>query len=265
LNYSIPILLYHRIEDSSLSTAIAPKVFRQQLEFLAEQGWTSLSADEFSFVMNSGRAMPVRSFLITFDDGYESIAGPALDVLKEFDFKAIAFLSTRFISGAQYDPALSADDDSMKGFLSWDQVRALQSSGVVDCQSHSHSHRNFTDCSLAEISYDLETSTEILTHELVLPRAHFNHLAWPWGASTPEWREVAAAAGFKYQYTVARQSFRLGSPAQEIPRSCFDATSFAQFQRQIWLQSGQFSQLWDLAYPFGRKLRKLPGLIRQTF
>lgn len=259
--HSIPILLYHRIDESALSTATPPTEFRRHLEWLSDRGWRSLSREEFTFFMQSGKSLPSRSFLITFDDGYETIASAAFDILAEFGYSAISFISTRFLRDGTYNPRSSPDEAVSRAYLSWDQARALQSSGVIDCQSHTHTHRRFENCMLEDIAADLRTSLDILTHEMALPRSHFTHLAWPWGLSTPEWRSAAKNAGFTYQYTVARQSFHLESPLDEIPRTCFDAAAFPQFQRQLWLQSGQLSRMWNLAYPFGRKLRQLSGFL----
>jgi peptidoglycan/xylan/chitin deacetylase (PgdA/CDA1 family) len=262
LNYRIPILLYHRIEDSSASTATAPAVFRQHLAWLKEQGWKSLSADEFGFVMKSGRGLPDKSFLITFDDGYETVRTAALDILREFDFKAISFLSTKLLRDSGDRPGASADVENLDAYLSWDQVRELQASGLVDCQSHSHTHNNFSEYAIEQITRDLGTSVDLLSNGLRLPRSHFSHLAWPWGLSKAEWRQAATNAGFIFQYAVARQSCRIASALDEIPRTCFDANSFSRFQRQMWLQTGHLSQAWELAYPVGRRLRGLASFAR---
>lgn len=260
MNQPIPILLYHRIEDSDLSTATPPQVFRSHLRKLREEGWTSLSSEEFGYLMSTGRAAPERSFLITFDDGYASVATEAEGILREFGFTATLFVSTKFVRDPEAlpDPA----DANAASFLDWDQVRRLQSNGIIDCQSHTHSHRNFHECTETELRHDLIRSIDILASELDLPRSHFSHLAWPWGLSTPAWRALACGCGFRFQYTVARQAFRLDAPVDEIPRTCFDATGFSAFQRQLWLQTGQLAALWDIAYPMGRSLRRIAGMLR---
>lgn len=256
MSLPIPILLYHRIDDAQYSTSTSPLLFRQHLQWLKERGWRSLSADEFSFAMMTGRPFPARGFLITFDDGYESIRSAALDILREFDFKAISFLSTAFLrnAGDKCVPLLNIENP--EHYLSWNQARELQASGFIDCQSHSHWHNNFTDYSPEKLKQDLGTSMDVLAAELCLPKSHFSHLAWPWGLSRPVWRDIATAIGFKFQYGVSRQSARASGPLDQIPRTCFDATPFSHFQRQMWLQTSHLSSVWDMAYPWGRRLRR---------
>lgn len=261
MNQAVPILLYHRIDSSSLSTATRPAVFRRHLQWLCERKWQALGAEEFTYLMRTGKPVPPRSFVITFDDGYESIASAALPVLKDFKFPAIAFVSTRLVRDAEPAGSKEPDAHHAQCFLSWEQARALQSSGLVDLQSHSHAHKRFLDWPLADIAADLATSVDILSHQLALPRSHFTHLAWPWGESKPAWRSAASRAGFRYQYTVARHAFNATTPLDEIPRTCFDAVAFPHFQWQFWLQSGQLSSVWNAAYPYGRRLRQFANLL----
>lgn len=259
MDRGVPVLLYHRIDHSGLSTATPPQVFRQHLEWLSERGWRAIGAEEFGYFMRGGKALPPRSFLITFDDGYASMASAALPILQEFRYPAIGFVATEFLRAP--DTKTACADDAEAVFLSWPQVRALQAGGLIDIQSHTHTHRRFAGCSVEEIATDLATSLDLLTHELALPRSHFTHLAWPWGKSKPEWRAAAARSGFRYQYTVARSSFRPPMPLDEVPRTCFDASEFTRFQLQFWLQCGHFSPLWEAAYPYGRKLWQLTSLL----
>lgn len=256
MSFPIPILLYHRIDNSAFSTATSPQTFRLHLQWLKEHGWRSLSADEAAFAITAGRPLPAQSFLITFDDGYESIRSTAFDILREFDFRAIGFLSTAFLREPGNQRPVSAEIENPDHYLSWEQARELQASGIVDCQSHSHTHSNFTSHGLDSLKQDLDASVALLAAELRLPRRYFSHLAWPWGLSNPKWREAAAAAGFKYQYGVSRQSAKAGGPLDQIPRTCFDATPLPQFQHQLWLQTSALSPLWDVAYPLGRRLRQ---------
>ncbi|MDB5793965.1 MAG: hypothetical protein JWR25_344 [Noviherbaspirillum sp.] len=262
MNHPIPVLLYHRIEDSSASTATSPHVFRQQLASLKENGWKSLSAQEFAHTMKNGGPVRERSFLITFDDGYETVRTVALDILRDLDFKAISFLSTNLLRDPDITQEPLPEGERRDAYLSWDQARELQASGIVDCQSHSHGHQNFTGYSLDEIRQDLITSIDLLSTKLGLPRSHFSHLAWPWGLSRKEWRDIASDVGLSYQYMVGKQSARVSSPLDQIPRTCFDATNFTQFRRQVWLQTGRLSQAWDFAYPLGRLLRNLASTAR---
>jgi peptidoglycan/xylan/chitin deacetylase (PgdA/CDA1 family) len=257
MSLSIPILLYHRVDDSESRWSISttPAVFRQHMQRLHEQGWKALSAQEFAYVASAKKSVPARTCVITFDDSYESVASAAFPILKEFGFHAICFLSTKLMRGGPCASGLSPAEEA--AHLSWDQARELQASGLIDCQSHGHAHRNVNEMSAAELKHDLTTSIDILSDELRLKRRHFQHFAWPWGLSTAAGRAIAWEAGFLYQYTVARQSFSQRSPIDNIPRTCFDGADFGRFRRQMWLQAGSPGPVWNAAYPLARRLRHL--------
>ncbi len=72
---------------------------------------------------------------------------------------------------------------------------------------------------------------------------------------------MAARVGFQFQYSVARQTYRSGAALDQIPRTCFDNYGFGRFQRELWLQTGQLSPLWDSMYPYGRKARRMMKLL----
>lgn len=253
MSQPIPILVYHRVDDQCLSTSTSPHQFRQHLMWLSRQGWRSLSADEFAFYVSRRRDFPSRSFVLTFDDGYESIASAALPLLQELNFQAICFATTRAIRGTEPTASMATPDDEL--FLSWKQVRELQSGGHVEFQCHTHTHRRIDHYTAQTLAMDLDTSLHLLSSRLALPRTHFNHLAWPWGESTPESRGIAERCGIRYQYTVARAAFCHASSPYCIPRTCYDGASYRDFQMQLWLQCGPLSKPWHLMYPMARKLR----------
>lgn len=260
MTHFLPILLYHRIDDSHLSTATSPMVFRRHLEWLHDRGWRTLTAQEFAYHLRTGRPFPQSSFLLTFDDGYASLASTAFDILKELGFQAISFLSAKMLCDEAQASQMPPSPYEHPVFLSWSQVRELQSGGVFDFHSHTYSHERFDQWSLDDIRHDLGQSVDILVRELALPRRHFSHLAWPWGKSDPAWRAMAKECGFEYQYTVSRRAFRRDFPLDQIPRTCFDAVGLTRFQVQIELQAGQLSEAWNAAYPVGQSLRRFARL-----
>ncbi|HEY8606165.1 MAG TPA: polysaccharide deacetylase family protein [Noviherbaspirillum sp.] len=254
MTISLPILLYHRIDQARSSLSTSPAEFRRHLQWLSERGWRTLSLEQFAFYARSGKELPAHSFLLTFDDGYACLSASAADILREFNFSAVCFLCTRLLRGPQQDNNLAGVDNSC--FLDWNQARALQQSGVVEFQSHTHSHEKFGEATQREVMEDLGTSREWLAHELRLPKTMFNHLAWPWGESRESWRLAAMRCGLQYQYTVSRQAYSRSSPMQQMPRTCYDGATLANFQTQFWLQVGPLAGLWNSAYPVLRRLRR---------
>jgi hypothetical protein len=38
----------------------------------------------------------------------------------------------------------------------------------------------------------------------------------------------------------------------------------SSFQRQLWLQTGAAAPLWDIAYPFGKRLRDFSRVFKRA-
>lgn len=93
----IPVLVYHNIvereelkQNDIDSLTIAE--FSEQLKYLSDNGYTSISLDELYNWKNGKIDIPEKSVVITFDDGYLSFKSLAQPILQQYNFKAACFL-----------------------------------------------------------------------------------------------------------------------------------------------------------------------------
>jgi peptidoglycan/xylan/chitin deacetylase (PgdA/CDA1 family) len=102
------MLTYHRVvardrlrEVCSLPQIVTPlDHFEKQLDYLARH-YHVLSMDEFMKARQDRRAMPLRTAVITFDDGWEDNYSVAFPILKRRAIPATIFLSTDYIGTKQ--------------------------------------------------------------------------------------------------------------------------------------------------------------------
>jgi peptidoglycan/xylan/chitin deacetylase (PgdA/CDA1 family) len=102
------MLLYHRVVPRAALPSICslPQIvtpledFEEQLDFLASQ-YHILSLGEFGRVRQERRAMPLKTVVITFDDGWEDNYAHAFPALKRRGIPATIFLGTAYIGTAQ--------------------------------------------------------------------------------------------------------------------------------------------------------------------
>ena len=105
------ILGYHRILESAdphgfhfdveLISATA-EAFRRQMAWLRRH-YQPIRFDQFLEYAESGRQLPPRAVLVTFDDGYDDNYRIAYPILRELDMSAMFFVSTGHIeSGLPY-------------------------------------------------------------------------------------------------------------------------------------------------------------------
>jgi peptidoglycan/xylan/chitin deacetylase (PgdA/CDA1 family) len=142
----VPVFVFHSLE---------PDDFGRKLAYLADNGYVTLSADEYRDVVLGTRQAPERAVVLTFDDGRGSMYSVGLPLLRRHGMKGVVFLIPGRISsrpGAlpptwdevrEGRAAAAAVLDREQGdgaFLSWEEVEALAGTGLVDFQSHTLTH-----------------------------------------------------------------------------------------------------------------------------
>ena len=93
----IAVLVYHNIvqnEEEKLKDqdALTDREFEEQIKYLKDKGYYSLSLDEYYDWKQGKIDIPEKSVIITFDDGYYSFKYLAQKVLEKYEFKATCFL-----------------------------------------------------------------------------------------------------------------------------------------------------------------------------
>ena len=187
-----PVLCYHRIGGPlELGvTRVGRSVFARQMTALARAGWRTLSLAEFA-VKQTPHAVH-RTFLLTFDDGYASLADHAYPVLADLGFTATTFLITDFIGKTNtWDVRYTWKRLS---HLTWTDVEQWRARGF-QFASHGATHRRLTwlddPAALAELRRSRETLTSRLGPEA--GRA----VAYPFGAVNDRVVGHARAAGYE--------------------------------------------------------------------
>ncbi len=250
-------LCYHDVVSrwSGDPRAVEEGLFVQQIEFLRDRGAHFLSVNEL-LAAHQGRArLPARSVLLTFDDGCKSFHRRVLPVLRLYRIPAVLSVVTAWSEEV-------SDADCAEGVMSWEEIREVARSGLVDVGSHSHDlHRavpiNPQGSTAAATSrrYDAragryETEAEYrrrIAHDLALssrllqgnlgrqPRV----LTWPYGAYTAPAVEEARRAGYTVLLTIRDDingGIGLASQLDAVPRRMLEGNpSIQDFARGYWM------------------------------
>jgi hypothetical protein len=146
----IPVFVFHTIVPEELET---------QLRYLQDNGYTTLSLDEFLATVAGTRKPSPREVLLTFDDARSSFWLYGFPVLKKYGAKATLFAITGWTPDTPARPnlddvdqgtatreELAAIDPDDREICSWEELRHMHASGLVTVDSHSHLHRHvFTE------------------------------------------------------------------------------------------------------------------------
>jgi peptidoglycan/xylan/chitin deacetylase (PgdA/CDA1 family) len=211
---SVPILLYHAVADHPAATthrlSVTPRMLEDELEFLAGHGFTGITVSELADAYRTGGALPKRPVVLTFDDGYESVAQDAWPILRRHGFPATVFVTTGWIADAGEDAAGKPLDRMM----SWAQVRQLAAEGI-EIGAHSHSHPELDQLDNAALSWELRHSRDLLESAIGTP---VPALAYPFGYSSKRVRSAVSAAGYRCAAAVRNLRARPADDLFMLPR-----------------------------------------------
>lgn len=235
--HNIPVLMYHHVSPSAGMITSSPLNFERQIAWLAREGYHALDTAGFAAFL-AGQAMPRRSVLITFDDGYLDNWVYAHPVLKRHGMKAVIFLVTGWVhDGPRRAQAgsglpLPATPEHKAGkrllaegrgdelILRWSEIEAM--GDVFEFHSHTHTHTRWDQQarSLSEkrerVAHEMSHSRELLAARLGVDSTH---LCWPQGHFDADYLAEARAAGYRYFYTTdAYGQNRPGSDPEYIYR-----------------------------------------------
>jgi peptidoglycan/xylan/chitin deacetylase (PgdA/CDA1 family) len=193
----VAILGYHKVGPPPRSGwgtwyYVSEELFVGHLEALARGGWVPVDAAAFVRGLIDAAALPERTALITFDDGYASLFDGAVPHLERFGYPAVLFAPTDFVGRTN---AFDRDSEPKERICNWDELRELERHGV-SVQSHGASHRAFSELRAGERTLELERSKAALEDKLERPVELF---AYPYGddaAAAPDVREALVRAGY---------------------------------------------------------------------
>jgi len=197
-----PVLCYHRIGGPlELGvTRVGRSVFARQMTALARAGWRTLSLAEFArraVPVGAQHAAPLHNhpsheFLLTFDDGYASLADNTYPLLADLGFTATAFLITDYVGQTNtWDMRYTWD---RLQHLRWQEIERWQARGF-DFASHAATHRRLTWLDDAVMAAELGSSRDVLTARLGAGAGRA--IAYPFGAVDARVLRHTRSAGYE--------------------------------------------------------------------
>lgn len=133
-------LCYHNVEDFDPDqhyVGVTTRRFVEQLSWLQRNGFHAVSVDDILAARGGRKPLPDKSFLITFDDGYESFYTRAFPVLKALGVPVVLAIEGDWIEEARGGSVDYAGENAPRElFMTWAQVREVAASGLVEIASH---------------------------------------------------------------------------------------------------------------------------------
>lgn len=221
---AIPILAYHRFDPATPGpTTVTVATFESQLRRLADKGYRITKLRDAVAALRRPATGATSQAAITVDDGHRSVYSVLFPLIRRHRLPVTLFIYPSAISNADYA-------------MTWDQLREMQSSGLVDIQSHTYWHPNFNTERRRRSSADyrafvddqLRRSRATLEARL---RTKVDMLAWPFGIVDAELEAAAREAGYAVALAYEGGPAAPGADLLALPRiPVSDADRGAHFE-----------------------------------
>lgn len=239
----VRILLYHKVcdlpEGKYRDHAVPPASFARQMDYLSRNGFNVITLERFLEYREKSIKPPLKTVVITFDDGYMDNYLNAVPVLEEYNFKATFFVVSDYI-----------DSEEPFRFLDWDELMLSQFQEnkdhwlpltrrmILDMSargflfgSHTRSHPALDKVEKKVAVEELRGSKERLEEILSRPVISFSY---PYGELNETAKTLVKAAGYKVAVAVMGPGSTIKSDFFELGRVAIErCDSFLRFKNKL--------------------------------
>jgi poly-beta-1,6-N-acetyl-D-glucosamine N-deacetylase len=203
---AVPVLMYHDVVDQpSVYFDVSTAEFRQQLVQLKRSGANVIPLADLYDHLATGKDLPSRAVVLTFDDAYLGQFEKAYPLLKKFGYPATFFVHTGAV-GVK----------TSRDHLTWEQIKALDKEGLISIECHTISHpEDLRKCNGKQLVRELTESKKVLEEKLGR-RVRF--LAYPVGNANSRVARVAREAGYDMAFKMGPGWVKAPADAFFVPR-----------------------------------------------
>ncbi|PVZ88705.1 poly-beta-1,6-N-acetyl-D-glucosamine N-deacetylase PgaB [Serratia sp. S1B] len=226
-------LNFHNVREDVLKKddadlyAVNSRSLAEFFDWLSHSKWHPVSLQQIIDAREGKKPLPPNAIVLSFDDGLVSGYTQVFPLLKEYKFPAVFGIMTGWTNKTtKFDDEITYKNP--ENFMTWDEMREMQKSGLVDFVSHTDSlhigilanpqgneepsaitrqylknqQRYETDQEYQQRVYnDLLKSKQILEKQLGM---QVKAVIWPYGAVTPETEDIAKKAGLPISFSLGR-------------------------------------------------------------
>ena len=191
--------MYHRFNESKYpSTNIQMDIFKQQIEIIEDSNYKFNNPSEFEKMFSTPKIK--KEILITIDDAFLSFYQEAWPFLKKNKIPFILFVSTEPVG--------------KKGYMTWNQIREVESEDFAFIGHHSHTHDYLINETNDQFISDIEKANKIFLKELgYIP----NLFSYPFGEYSKFMRNYISK-NFKFAFGQHSGVIDLNKDKFELPR-----------------------------------------------
>ncbi|MBU2567801.1 MAG: polysaccharide deacetylase family protein [Elusimicrobia bacterium] len=211
------IMVYHKVDryrGGLKGLCVSPEAFDRQMDYLYRRGYRAIPLGSLvDSIINKKDILP-KTFVLTFDDGYENNYVNVLPVLKKYGWTATVFLNAGAIGQTVQYPMQPPEKH-----LTAEQIKEM--SGRFDFEPHGITHRALTGLSDDEIREEAEGSKKVVEQ---LTGKDADIFCYPFGEYNGRVINLLKEAGYRASCTTLPGIVRQDADAYQLPRFEFKET-----------------------------------------
>lgn len=235
----IPIITFHRVVDSENKKKYFPNdewvndlsVTDEELKYLYDNGWKSIDLDEFYCWYNKDCNFPVKTFVITIDDGDSEAYYNVLPVLEKYNFKATLFSIGRYI------PEVTEElNEPERLKLGYDKIKELRdNNSLLQVESHSYDLHHMVGKKEVVLTKSIdELKEDFINNE----KYEFTYFAYPYGQYNKKMLNAVSNSNIKMAF-----KFRHGTYATRLDNKY----EIARIKVNSYMTLDDFKKIFDYA------------------
>lgn len=154
----MPVIYYHSVAprknpnwDRTFLT-LDLKYFEDQLRFFKRNNYETHFLLDYYLHKKGKKILSKTDICLTFDDGFLDNWIYVYPLLKKYKMKATIFISPEFVDTKHpvrknledyWNNKATLEEINCWGYLSWEEMRIMEESGLVDIQSHTLTHTKY--------------------------------------------------------------------------------------------------------------------------
>lgn len=214
----ISILMYHqvgkfpRVREHRANYCDYGR-FQRQMAYLDLLGYHVLDMEQVLACLRGDMAIPPRSVVLTFDDGYANFYDYAFPVLQRHGFPAIVYMVADMID-AKAAWMKQVTPLEAPPLMSLQQLQAISKQGIT-IGSHTLNHVRLAELEDDEQKKEISQSKARLENLL---QQEVRHFCYPYGSFNQDTVRLAREAGYDSAVTCMRGGMNLEDDAFLLPR-----------------------------------------------
>ncbi len=205
LTISVPIIMYHQVKNNRLGKdVISPYEFESDLKYLSKNNYNTITMSELIDYVYHDNKLPDNPIILSFDDGYLSTYKNVFPLLKKYKMKIVLSI----VGKSTDDFSLVNDTNVNYAHVTWDQIKEMENSGLVEIQNHTYNMHKICNerfgcaqksnesltCYEKAITDDVVTFQDRIEHMLNTMPSTFTY---PYGKYNNNTEEILKKLGYK--------------------------------------------------------------------